>query len=69
LRKPTDRSFLEPDEDLDGLTWITVGMVFCREKEGILVVVGELVRIGRGLVAVVTVMGAKGVRNAGATFR
>ena len=59
--KPTDRSFLEEDEEdkeedrEDLLGWITAGMVCWRGiMEGILVVVVFL-RIDRGKVAVVTV--------------
>jgi hypothetical protein len=58
--KPTDRSFLEEDEEdmeedrEDFLGWITAGMVCWRDiMEGILVVV--FLRIDRGKVAVVLV--------------
>jgi hypothetical protein len=42
---------------------MTVGIVWERERDGILVVVVVFLRIERGEVAVVTVMGAKGVWN------
>lgn len=59
--KPTDRSFLEEDEEdmeedrEDFLGWLRAGMVYWRDMmEGILVVV--FLRIDRGKVAVVTVV-------------
>lgn len=58
--KPTDRSFLKEEEDDEEedredlvLAWITVGIVYWRDMEGILV---EFLRMERGWEAVVTVV-------------
>jgi hypothetical protein len=52
-RKPTARSLRDEDDDLEEADWTTVGMVEWRKMEGILVVVGEFLRIDLGWGAVV----------------